>query len=652
MTTRLPEKLTEMPDLPKEFGNDGGHFYRHYDDLAEELDEDLAKSLKAQLDGILIFAGLFAGVNTAFLALTLPQMSADPADDTNALLLQIALGGNGSITSHSDLPSASFTPPPRIYPINVLFSVSLTLALFSSFLAVLGQQWVVYYRKRGGGGPEYQRWEQLRRYLGAKRWRLELVLDDVVPGLLQLGLVIFCIAFALYLGTLSQSLNRVISRLLWVAAAIIVAMSTCSAFDPWCPFKMPLSRIARAVVPAILAFVPCLGLSIFAMVGVIALRAILLIRRAILFCRSPDLAERQRQKDKVYFTFRTIAANFTAEFAKIYRWFVLAGNRSPEDPDDLKIEALRRVICTSEDRNALIYSAINLRVVRDTRALSSLGSDEEFCTRLLSLARATPRETQQGQSGRYSVLESRVFSTSFFHVIFSTCSEPCLWDDGEFRVSEALRIPFDQMCHLHEGSITALDTSCDQCSHCAPLQFSIRVVYKIAESCRNTPWPDLDIAYTSAVEVSVENDQLRLGFMMASVMLFLKQRDAEGVSMPRYRFLEVLFAAYRETSEQQMFQTTSRALSTVSAEWGGKPDHEIYVWLFELSLLRGKKEVSAPDQHAVLEHFGDHLLSIERGIRSWRASETDRQRGRDQQNRCIQAVANFFVAQEDSSQYV
>ncbi|KIO18101.1 hypothetical protein M407DRAFT_246568, partial [Tulasnella calospora MUT 4182] len=68
------------------------HFYRYYDELADEIDEDLVKSLKAQLDGILIFAGLFAGVNSAFLALTLPQLSADPADDTNALLLQIALG--------------------------------------------------------------------------------------------------------------------------------------------------------------------------------------------------------------------------------------------------------------------------------------------------------------------------------------------------------------------------------------------------------------------------------------------------------------------------------------------------------------------------------------------------------------------------------
>ncbi|KIO17443.1 hypothetical protein M407DRAFT_36126, partial [Tulasnella calospora MUT 4182] len=110
-------------------------------------DEDMVKSLKAQLDGILIFAGLFAGVNTAFLALTLPEMSADPADDTNALLLQLVTGGNSTIRSADDLPSATFVPSPGILPVNVLFSLSLTLAIISSFLTVLGQQWLVYYRK-------------------------------------------------------------------------------------------------------------------------------------------------------------------------------------------------------------------------------------------------------------------------------------------------------------------------------------------------------------------------------------------------------------------------------------------------------------------------------------------------------------------------
>ncbi|KIO18414.1 hypothetical protein M407DRAFT_31918 [Tulasnella calospora MUT 4182] len=652
MATRLPENLTEMPDIPKDFGDDGVHFYRYYDELAEESDEDLVKNLKAQLDGILIFAGLFAGVNSAFLALTLPQMSANPADDTNALLLQIALAGNGSITSAADLPSASFTPPPRIFLVNVLFSVSLTLALFSSLLAVLGQQWIVYYRKRCGGGPEYQRWEQLRRYLGAKRWRLELVLDDLGPSMLQLGLVIFCIAFALYLGTLSWSLNHII---VWPLYTILV-MSTGCVFDPWCPFKQPLSRIVRPVGSAILAVVPWLGYCLLGVVGITGGHIINAIGRAKFFCRSPNVAEPLPPPRFHIFPLLKCVKVGIAEFADFYRWIMLAGIRSAEDPAHLKIEALRRVICTSENRNALIYAAINLQVIRDERALSSLGKDVEFCSRVSSLQQTALHEARHGRTGNhYSYIESRLFSASFFHILFSTYSAPDFtYELDELRVSESLSIPLDQIGHLHQGSVIALEKSCDQCSHCASLLFSISVVYSIAEYARNRRSPlNLDTAFRLVAEVSAGTHDLRLGFMTASVMLISKQLDDERLAGPVWRFearfLETLFASYRETSEREMFQMICRAVINVNAQWRRKPDHDIYVWLFELCLLHGRKEISA-GCHDVLDHVDDHLLPIERQIRSWRVSETDRQRGRDQRNRCVQAVANFFVAREDSPQ--
>lgn len=52
---QLEPKLKSIPEIPLKFGEDGGHFYKYYDSLADELDEDMVKSLKAQLDGILIF---------------------------------------------------------------------------------------------------------------------------------------------------------------------------------------------------------------------------------------------------------------------------------------------------------------------------------------------------------------------------------------------------------------------------------------------------------------------------------------------------------------------------------------------------------------------------------------------------------------------
>ncbi|KAG9040405.1 hypothetical protein FS837_000684, partial [Tulasnella sp. UAMH 9824] len=166
MTTPFDAKnpaLFEVPVPPQEFGQDGGKFYHYYDTLADEIDDNMVAGLKEQLDGLLIFAGLFAGVNSAFLALTLPLMSPDPADDTNALLrdnnailLNIMLGRNDSLPSTNALPSETFSPTGKILTVNVLFSVSLTFALVSSFMAVLGRQWLVYYRKRTGGGPERQ----------------------------------------------------------------------------------------------------------------------------------------------------------------------------------------------------------------------------------------------------------------------------------------------------------------------------------------------------------------------------------------------------------------------------------------------------------------------------------------------------------------
>ncbi|KAG8959895.1 hypothetical protein FRC00_001152 [Tulasnella sp. 408] len=213
MNRAQPEpKLTAIPKVPREFGEDGGHFYERYDALTEEFDEDLVKRLKSQLDSTLIFAGLFAGVNSAFLAITLPSMRADPADDTNALLLQLVTSGNSTIRSADDLPSATFTPASGIVPVNILFSLCLLLAIVIALFCILGQQWLVYYCKRSGGGIEHRRWEQLQRYLGAERWGLTGLLDDFLPILLQLGILIFGVAFTLYLQTLNKTVYTFVSE--------------------------------------------------------------------------------------------------------------------------------------------------------------------------------------------------------------------------------------------------------------------------------------------------------------------------------------------------------------------------------------------------------------------------------------------------------
>ncbi|KAG8915727.1 hypothetical protein FRC00_000823 [Tulasnella sp. 408] len=346
-TQNLPNApVFEVPDPVEEFGQDGGKFYRCYDALADEIDEDMVKGLKEQLDGMLIFAGLFAGVNTAFLALTLPLLSADPSDDisallaqNNAILVQMATGRNDSIPANSRLPSAEFSPSHDIFAVNALFSLSLAFAIISSFLAVLGRQWLVYYRKKSGGGPDRQRWEQLKRFLGAARWQLEPILDDVLPSLLQIGLIIFCASLILYLRHLSPAISLIVGIPMYVGLAIFVGSALCTLWDKFCPFQSPLSHIlfwsARAIPPAVK--------------GIKALEWV---------------------KLRQGFSIKQLVDT-------------LSRGREAETPESLQVIALQRAICTSDDPATLLHATANIFGITKVSQMEQLWSDRGFQERFL-----------------------------------------------------------------------------------------------------------------------------------------------------------------------------------------------------------------------------------------------------------------------------
>ncbi|KAG8963404.1 hypothetical protein FRC05_004745 [Tulasnella sp. 425] len=366
----------------------------------------MVKSLKAQLDGILIFAGLFAGVNSAFLALTLPKLSADPTDDTNALLLQ-QVTGNGTIRSAKDLPSATFAPPPGIFPVNVIFSLSLTLALLSSFIAVLAQQWLVYYRKRSGGGTEHQRWEQLRRYLGAKRWRLEAILDDILPGLLQLALVIFCIGFVTYVRTLSKTMYYVIMGPMTIAVGVLVLMGIVGAWDRWCPFKSPLSHLLQG-----------LGNQIK---------------------RLSIAARRLAHNVKRFFThfswnkIQWSLPSWKEVWDMVVHIVDRALDRSGENLAELEAVAAKRVLCTSEDFNALLYTAVNLHGMTSKESIQCFLGDKTVYKRLEELWEGGRR------SAGFPELLAGAFSRAFLQLVFMGESAKLLVEPRHRqRYSEAL----------------------------------------------------------------------------------------------------------------------------------------------------------------------------------------------------------------------
>ncbi|KAG8900259.1 hypothetical protein FRC00_013732 [Tulasnella sp. 408] len=330
----------KFPIPPDKFGQDG-NFYRCYDSLAQELDDDMTNGLKEQLNTILVFTGLFAGVNTAFLALTLPLLSSDPTGDTNALLaqsnallMQLVSGRNDTTSVDPTLPSAAFSPSYSIFTINALFALSLTLAIISSFLTVIGLQWLVYYRERSGGGPDYQRWQQLQRFLGAEQWHLETILEDILPLFLQIGLIIFCVSLVLYLRYLSPALSLVVGLPFCGGLAVFIGTALCTLWDKYCPIHSSLSHLLLRAVHSLL--------------WVIA-------------------------KWK-----HAVPSNLPLPEGDRFK-------RMEKTIQSLQAIALRRAICISDDPATLLYSAANIPSIETTIIKEQLWASPAFRQRFLEI---------------------------------------------------------------------------------------------------------------------------------------------------------------------------------------------------------------------------------------------------------------------------
>ncbi|KAG8919920.1 hypothetical protein FRC01_001027 [Tulasnella sp. 417] len=440
--TLTNQPALEIPEPPAGFGQDGGKFYRCYDALAEELDEDMTKGLKEQLDGLLIFAGLFAGVNSAFLGLTLPLLSPDPTEDTNALLLQnnnillqLALGRNDSLPSNYTLPSTSFVPTPDVYAVNVLFALSMIIAIIASFIAVLGRQWLVYYRKRSGGGADHQRLEQLKRFLGAQRWHLEFVLDDALPSLLQIALVIFCVSLVIYLRILNPSISGIIATTLSITLVSFLGTTLFTLWDRFCPFHSPRSHFISWLVKNARGLIrkPEATPGGWSLTG-------------------RDPIERPSLEFKSWLAVLKIILLYAIYSIKHGRrnWF-------------LQAHLVRRAVCTSEDSVTLLHAIANIPSL-NVEDIEFLWSEENFRDRFLELCKkANFIELPARRDGpdNPAVATLRLYTCAFAHITLSLKAAGmdtrrlCLMSLAEMRDNPALRIPNHKFSNSSSSFIRA-----------------------------------------------------------------------------------------------------------------------------------------------------------------------------------------------------
>jgi len=189
-------------------------------------------------------AGLFSAVNTAFIL----AMQPNPVDTTNALLVQLT-----NIT----LINSSSTQSPILYPsidpyysskiwTQALAYTSLVFSLFTAFGAVMGKQWLSYYKtNRYGDGPLEDRCKQRhRKFQMLETWHFEHVLQSFTI-LIQISLLLFAMSLAAAMWKQQRAISILLIAMTAFGALCHFLTILAAVMSPDCIFQTTSSQIIR-----------------------------------------------------------------------------------------------------------------------------------------------------------------------------------------------------------------------------------------------------------------------------------------------------------------------------------------------------------------------------------------------------------------------
>ncbi|KAK0455165.1 uncharacterized protein EV420DRAFT_1240051, partial [Desarmillaria tabescens] len=180
-----------------------------YVDESKIHDANMVEEARDSVDVLLVFAGLFSAVVTAFVVQTSQNLQADYAAISASLLYEsvliqraIANGSSVSAIASSTMdPSTAFVPATIDVWVNGLWFTSLFLSLTTALIAVLVKQWLHHYVALPSGTPRNRSFTRQFRYSGIQKWHVQVIIG-LLPALMHLALAIFFVGLAVFLHPL------------------------------------------------------------------------------------------------------------------------------------------------------------------------------------------------------------------------------------------------------------------------------------------------------------------------------------------------------------------------------------------------------------------------------------------------------------------
>ncbi|KAF8143518.1 hypothetical protein K438DRAFT_2029577 [Mycena galopus ATCC 62051] len=197
----------------------GGKMWAVYVAEAEKYDRALVESWKSDMEGMLIFAGLFSASVVAFLIESYKTLTPDSGDITIRLLTQIsnqlAAAANGSTFTMPSPPP--FTPQTSLLACNILWFISLGLSLTCALVATLVEQWAREFMHRADmrSAPVIRARVFAYLYYGLKRFKMHTVVE-IIPLLLHASLLFFFGGLVAFLIPVNLAVTAVTAILLFI----------------------------------------------------------------------------------------------------------------------------------------------------------------------------------------------------------------------------------------------------------------------------------------------------------------------------------------------------------------------------------------------------------------------------------------------------
>ncbi|KAJ7648960.1 hypothetical protein DFH06DRAFT_1095091 [Mycena polygramma] len=214
---------------------------------AEKYDKTLVEGWKSDMDGLLIFAGLFSASLTAFIVESYKTLSPDQGAITIALLAQISrqLEPQSNRSSLAPLTaSLPFSPSASSLACNILWFLSLGLSLSCALIATLVEQWSRDFIQRADMRPSPIIRARIFSYLyfGLRRFGMHTMVE-FIPLLLHLSLLFFFAGLVAFLYPVNVVLMLVAALILALICVTYVTLTILPIFFSDSPYRTPLSNV-------------------------------------------------------------------------------------------------------------------------------------------------------------------------------------------------------------------------------------------------------------------------------------------------------------------------------------------------------------------------------------------------------------------------